>query len=661
MSIIFCSQDVERVLGLEQILPDISVICINRNALSDHLQKKVKNFFCLEDYEPVKDAISTFDLLNHPLAQKFIKKISGTKKPEILVFKNIPKVEKLAKKQGWKLLNNSANFNQIFEDKINFIKECQLAGIQIPTSLNTHLAKTSYSKLKEKLGSKFVVQFRRGHAGETTHFINSADDWKQLLLKKGDFPARISSFIAGKTFTYNLCIAAQQNVYSNLMYQITGQKPYTIHAGGTCGVDMAYAKQFRKHEKNMQKVINKFADLLRHQGYQGFLGVDFLLEDNTNNVYLIECNPRLTANISLNSQIEIPQGSKPLIQYHLEAFSPQIKFKKIRSADKAQLGSFFVLRNNTDLPVQLKHSPESGKYQLLNSGKIKFLSAQLNLAACKKDEFIVHTEGQKSIISPNVKVATITAPFSVLDENGKVRSFVQNIFAQFVFKTIYIHPVDFWLKTYGKPRKSAVDLYQKPLKNFAQLSDQAKNRNRQSQLLKEEGSVTLLGEYEDFYLVKKWENTFGWAWKKDLQPASGCPKLTLSREKDHIKTIPADVAAQKFFGKFQKTPYLWGGLSPQGIDCSGLVQRYFLELFNFGLPKHSTDQIKYGKEVKSATNLQNHDLVFLHNKKKNLPHVGIFYQNKIWHACLSKNKVVSQSLKEISGEYLITALRRLSK
>lgn len=656
MSIIFCSQDVERVLGLEQILPDLSVICINRNALSDYLQKKVQNFFCLEDYEPVKDAINTFDLLNHQRVQKFINKIS--KKPQILVFKNIPKVEKLAKKQGWILLNNNAKFNQIFEDKINFINECNLAGVKIPASLSSHLSKTSYQELKKKLGNKLVVQFRRGHAGETTHFINSAEDWQKLLIDKSDFPARISRFIEGHTFTYNLCITGEENVYSNLMYQITGQKPFTVHAGGTCGVDMIYAQSYKKHEKKMQNVINHFADLLRKQGYKGFLGVDFLLENKTNDVYLIECNPRLTANISLNSQIELSQGRKPLIQCHLEAFSPQLKFRRT-TKHKKQFGSFFVLRNNTDLPIQLKQGPISGKYQLLKNGKVKYISRQLRLADCQKNEFILHVEGKKSVISPNVKIATITAPFSVLEKNGQARSFVKNIFEQFVFKTIYVHPADFWLGTYGKPQSTIVDLYQKPLKNFAQLTEKVKTRNRQTQLLQEEGSVNLLGEYGDFYLIKKWDNTFGWAHKKGIKKTPTHPRLQLAALNQKIKKSPSSTEVEIFLNKFKKTPYLWGGLGVKGIDCSGFVQRYFLQLFDIGLPKHSTDQIHYGRSIKSTKNLQNHDLVFLHNKKKNLPHIGVFFQGKIWHACLSKNKVIAQSLTEIATDYKILKLKRL--
>ncbi len=691
MSVIFCSQDVERVLGLQQVLADLSVICINRNSLSNHLQKKVKNLFCLEDYEPVKDAISTADLLNHSLVQRFIKKVSGSQKPNILVFKNIPKVEKLAQKHGWNLLNNSAAFNQIFEDKINFVKECQLAGIQIPASTQAKLSADLYDNLVKQIGKKLVVQFRRGHAGETTYFVNSKTDWQKLVSQKPDFPARVSAFIEGKTFTYNICITKKQTIYSNLMFQITGQKPFTVHAGGTCGVDSAFASNFKKHEKKIQIVLSKFTELLKKQGYNGFLGVDFLLENKTNNVYLIECNPRLTANISLNTQLEILQGNKPLIQSHLEAFLPTLKFKKSSASDKLTGASYFVLRNNTNLAVQLKTHLKSGKYRVLKNGKTEYVNDDFQLKNCTSDEFILHLEGAKTIVSPNAKVASITAPFSVLaltktpspgsttfKDDTTVKPFVQAIFEQIGFKTIFVHPCDFWPQTYGKPAKLITEVYRKPLKNVSQLSDKAKNRNRQTQLLKSEGTIQLLGEYEDFYLIKKWDNTLGWVVKKDLAKADEAvekPKLQLGKmpikaakkpthkpaKKPTHKPAkkPSNAQVQAFFTQYKHTPYLWGGLSAKGIDCSGLVQRYFLELFNFGLPKHTADQMKYGKLVKSQKNLKNHDLVFLTNRATKTPHVGIFFEGKIHHSCLSKNKVLSQTLAEIEANYNVFQNRRL--
>jgi len=60
--------------------------------------------------------------------------------------------------------------------------------------------------------------------------------------------------------------------------------------------------------------------------------------------------------------------------------------------------------------------------------------------------------------------------------------------------------------------------------------------------------------------------------------------------------------------KFLSAPYLWGGRSFFGIDCSGFVQT-IMRRFGWELPRDTKDQIKCGVEV-GRENIQNGDLLF---------------------------------------------------
>ena len=83
---------------------------------------------------------------------------------------------------------------------------------------------------------------------------------------------------------------------------------------------------------------------------------------------------------------------------------------------------------------------------------------------------------------------------------------------------------------------------------------------------------------------------------------------------------------------FLNAPYLWGGRSPLGIDCSGLTQIVY-RLQGIDLPRDAYQQAKVGTTLSFIEESEVGDLAFFDDKEGKVIHVGIILEdNHIIHA-----------------------------
>jgi probable lipoprotein NlpC len=73
------------------------------------------------------------------------------------------------------------------------------------------------------------------------------------------------------------------------------------------------------------------------------------------------------------------------------------------------------------------------------------------------------------------------------------------------------------------------------------------------------------------------------------------------------------------------TPYLYGGNTKRGTDCSGFVSSVYMEKEKISLPRTTTDGYKMGKSV-NKNRLEIGDVIYFGEKRK-VSHVGIFVGN----------------------------------
>jgi len=114
-------------------------------------------------------------------------------------------------------------------------------------------------------------------------------------------------------------------------------------------------------------------------------------------------------------------------------------------------------------------------------------------------------------------------------------------------------------------------------------------------------------------------------------------KFKIENETYHYKHktstyLPTGENIARLAKQFENAPYLWGGRTILGIDCSGFTQIVY-KIAGIALNRDASKQIEQGKPVSFIEETHSGDLAFFDNDEGQIIHVGIILnKNKIIHA-----------------------------
>lgn len=140
--------------------------------------------------------------------------------------------------------------------------------------------------------------------------------------------------------------------------------------------------------------------------------------------------------------------------------------------------------------------------------------------------------------------------------------------------------------------------------------------------------VKTLSYFDNWYEVKTSYGS-GWIYKSDITVSNTYKKLMpeqtdyLSQSLDLDKVVSV---TKSYLG----IPYVWGGTSTKGFDCSGLTQ-YVYKKLGINIPRVSYAQVNVGKDIWDKDDLRKGDLIFFFTNSNNLAqvsHVGISIGNR---------------------------------
>jgi cell wall-associated NlpC family hydrolase len=171
---------------------------------------------------------------------------------------------------------------------------------------------------------------------------------------------------------------------------------------------------------------------------------------------------------------------------------------------------------------------------------------------------------------------------------------------------------------------------------------------------------------DDEYVVKKNKkvqrdeySSIAGIQKKSLIDISSLETLTNIVSEYASSTVDRDVVMIKII-ELINTPYLWGGTTTNGIDCSAFVMTVYRKALGIELPRTSIIQSTVGDEVKRE-DLQFGDLVFFNTMGNRISHVGIYLGESMFAQSSSSGGVKVSSLNEDYYNAKFVTARRVIK
>jgi hypothetical protein len=293
--------------------------------------------------------------------------------------------EELCRQLDLQLVFPRAELRRRIDDKIEATRLANKAGVaSVPNALGPVKSWEDLQALAGHLGPDLVIQTAFGDSGTTTYFVSSREDLDKVLPKvAAEREVKVMKKIRCFQAAVEGCVTSAGTIVGPMMTEIVGFSELTPYKGGWAGNEVAPHAFTEAQRIAACKGTESFGDVLREEGWRGYFEIDWLVDLDTDALYLGEVNPRITGASPLTNLAAFAHADAPLFLFHLLEWSG-IPF----TMDVARLNARWahpvhadpwgqlIIKHTDKEPVEVMKAPTSGSWSMAEDGSIAFQHMQ---------------------------------------------------------------------------------------------------------------------------------------------------------------------------------------------------------------------------------------------------------------------------------------------
>lgn len=343
-------------------------------------------------------------LLQHKDVIDHIEKRGGKPVAVFLMFDE--ETEAICKELGIEIWFPPAKLRQKCDNKMETVRIGNKAGV--PSVPNALSKVESWSHLRQiadehGLGDHLVVQSAFGDSGHTTFFISNEDDFNRHADEIVNDPeVKIMRRINCRGATLEACATRSGTLVGPLLTEVVGDPELTPYRGGWCGNEVFAGAFTDKVRTTARDMAFRFGNQLMKEGYRGYFDLDFLIDNDTGDVYLGELNPRICGASPMTNHAAFAYADAPLFLFHLLEFSG-IDFeldvdainKRWAREEYIDSWSQLVIKYTHEQVDIITHAPASGIYRMADDGSVSYSRFDTNRKAIdsEREAFFLRISG----------------------------------------------------------------------------------------------------------------------------------------------------------------------------------------------------------------------------------------------------------------------------